>query len=262
MPPEREAFLEYFKNAPESSHFSTLRLDSLPRHIAIIMDGNGRWAKQRGHERGYGHAAGVDALKETITACVRLGIEVLTVYAFSTENWNRPQSEVDLLMSLFAKTLIAELPLMMEENVRLRYLGDMENLPQETRETFELGLTETAANTGLVLAVAVNYGSRAEMLRATRALAARCVAGEIAPEDIDETMFSEALYTASLPDPDLLIRTSGECRISNFLMWQISYTELVFLDELWPDFDRWSLVGAIAEFQRRHRRFGGVEDEE
>ena len=260
MPVAHEEFLTYFAEAPDGSRFDALDLSRVPRHIAVIMDGNGRWAAQRGLARGYGHAAGVAALREVITACVRLGVRALTVYAFSTENWNRPQEEVNLLMSLFASTLIDELPLMHREGVRLKYLGEMDDLPDDTRETFERGLRETADHTGMTLAVAVNYGSRAEMLRATRALARRCVAGEMRPEDIDEAAFSSELYTSPLPDPDLLIRTSGEERLSNFLLWQLSYTELVFTDVLWPDFTRWDLVRAIVEFQGRHRRYGGVED--
>jgi undecaprenyl diphosphate synthase len=262
VPFSREAFDEYFADAPADVAISQLDLERIPRHIAIIMDGNGRWAEKRGLERGYGHAAGVTALKEIITACVRLGVQALTVYAFSTENWTRPQEEVDLLMSLFATTLINELPLMHREDVRLKYLGDMKALPEETRRTFERGLSETADHQGLTLAVAVNYGSRAEIVRSARILAARCVAGEMEPEQIDEAALERELYTYPLPDPDLLIRTSGEQRLSNFLLWQLSYTEMVFTDVLWPDVTRWDLVRAILAYQGRHRRFGGVAEHE
>lgn len=255
-----EAYERYFADAPDGSSIARLELARVPRHIAVIMDGNGRWAQQRGLSRGHGHVAGIDALREVITASVRLGVEALTVYAFSTENWSRPQEEVDLLMSLFASTLIEELPLLKREHVRLQYLGDMGALPQETRETFERGLAETAAHDGMVLAVAVNYGSRAEILRSVRGLAAACARGELAPEDIDEAAFERGLWTYPLPDPELLIRTSGELRLSNYLLWQCAYTEFVFTDVLWPDFDRWSLVEAIVEYQGRHRRFGGVDD--
>jgi undecaprenyl diphosphate synthase len=257
---DQQAYERYFADAPAGAHLGDLDLARIPRHVAIIMDGNGRWATQRGLSRGYGHAAGVESLRETITAAVRLGVEALTVYAFSTENWSRPAEEVDLLMDLFATTLIDELPLMMRESVRLQYVGDMAALPASTRATFERGLAETAANDGMVLAVAVNYGSRQEILKACRTLAGRCAAGELDPAAIDEDLFAAELATAPLPDPDLLIRTSGELRLSNFLLWQCAYTEFVFRPCLWPDFTRWDLVDAIVEYQGRHRRFGGVDD--
>ena len=263
MPFDRSAFDAYFAqgSAPSGSRIAELDLGRVPSHIAVIMDGNGRWAKLRGKSRGVGHAAGVEALKEVITACVRLDVRALTVYAFSTENWTRPTDEVELLMALFASTLIEELPLLMREHVRLQYLGDMEELPADTRETFERGLRETAGNDGMVLAVAVNYGSRAEIARAARRLAQRVEAGEISPSDVTEESLARELYTWPLPDPELLIRTSGERRLSNFLLWQLCYTEFVFSDVLWPDFDRWNLVDAIVDYQGRHRRFGGVEDD-
>ena len=257
-----EAYESYFADAPADVDLAALDLGRVPRHIAVIMDGNGRWAKQRGLSRGYGHVAGIDALRETITACVRMGVGALTVYAFSTENWSRPQEEVDLLMQLFATTLVEELPLLRRENVRFQYLGEMEALPAETRATFEEGLRETASHTGMVLAVAVNYGGRDELLRATRCLAQSCVAGEIDPAQIDGAAFERALFTYPLPAPELLIRTSGEKRLSNFLLWQCAYTEFVFLDVLWPDFSRWDLIRAVAEYQGRDRRFGGVSDDD
>ena len=260
MIPDLEAFKEYFADAPASSKMSQLDAGRLPRHVAVIMDGNGRWAQQRGLSRGHGHVAGIDALRENITAAVRLGLEALTVYAFSTENWSRPREEVDLLMSLFAQTLIDELPLLKRENVRLQYLGDMAALPQDTRETFERGLAETAGHTGMVLAVAVNYGGRQELLHATRALCELAASGELDPADVNEDLFASKLWTAPLPDPELLIRTSGEKRLSNYLLWQCAYSEFVFLDVLWPDFSRWDFVDAIVEYQGRHRRFGGVVD--
>lgn len=256
----RELFDSYFAEAPDDVHVGLLDLDRVPRHIAVIMDGNGRWAQARGLARGYGHAAGVEALKEVITAAVRMGVGALTVYAFSTENWTRPREEVELLMGLFASTLMEELPLLMREHVRLQYLGDRDELPDETRETFEHGLAETAGNDGMVLAVAVNYGSRAEIARAARVLAERCASGEMSPSEVTEEAIARELYTYPLPDPELLIRTSGECRLSNFLLWQLSYTEMVFSDVLWPDFDRWDLMRAVLDYQGRHRRFGGVED--
>lgn len=260
MPFDRREFEAYFADAPQEVAVGELDLARVPRHIAVIMDGNGRWAQARGLARGYGHAAGVEALKEVITACVRLGVGALTVYAFSTENWTRPREEVELLMGLFASTLVDELPLLMRERVRLQYLGDMGELPADTRETFERGLTQTAGNDGMVLAVAVNYGSRAEIARAARILAARCASGEMDPAQVTEDALTRELYTYPLPDPELLIRTSGERRLSNFLLWQLSYSEMVFSDVLWPDYDRWDLVRAILDYQGRHRRFGGVDD--
>lgn len=258
MPFDESAFKRYFADAPDGVDVSALDLDRIPRHIAVIMDGNGRWAQARGQERGVGHAAGVEALREVITASVRMGVGALTAYAFSTENWNRPQQEVDLLMGLFASTLINELPLLMREHVRLQYLGDMDALPDETRATFERGLVETAHNDGMVLAVAVNYGSRAEIVRAARLLARRCEQGTLSSDDIDEGLMASQLYTYPLPDPELLIRTSGELRLSNYLLWQCAYTEFVFVDCLWPDFDRWGLLDCILTYQARNRRFGGV----
>ena len=249
---------EYFRNPPEDVSLDDVDLGRLPSHVSLIMDGNGRWATRQGRERGEGHVAGIASLRETITASVRLGIDVLSAYAFSTENWKRPQHEVDLLMHLFATTLIRELPLFHQENVRLRFLGDIEALPAQTREVFEQGLSETADHTGMTLALAVNYGARAEIVRAARVLSERVLAGELQPADIDAELVSESLYTRGLPDPQLLIRTSGELRLSNFLLWQLAYTELYVTDTLWPDFSRWELLRAIRAFQGRDRRFGGV----
>ena len=249
---------EFYADEPGDVSLADVDLDRLPAHISIIMDGNGRWATRRGLERGAGHEAGVKSLRETITACVRLGIDVLSAYAFSTENWKRPQREVDLLMHLFATTLVHELPLFHQENVRLRFLGDIEALPASTREVFEQGLSETASHTGMTLALAVNYGARAELARAARLLAERAVAGALEPADITPELLSGSLYTAGMPDPELLIRTSGELRLSNFLLWQLAYSEFYVTDTLWPDFDRWELLRAIRSFQGRERRFGGV----
>lgn len=256
---DEQKLIEYFADAPDDISLSDVNLDNLPSHISVIMDGNGRWATRQGKERGEGHIAGISSLREIITACVRLGIDVLSAYAFSTENWKRPQHEVDLLMHLFATTLLKELPLFHQENVRLVFLGDIEALPEKTREVFEQGLAETAGNTGMVLALAVNYGARAELARAARTLAARVASGEIAVEDIDEGAVAASLYTAGLPDPELLIRTSGELRLSNYLLWQLAYSEFYVTDTLWPDFDRWELLRGIKAFQGRERRFGGVK---
>lgn len=256
---DEQKLIEYFADAPNDISLSDVNLDNLPSHISVIMDGNGRWATRQGKERGEGHIAGISSLREIITACVRLGIDVLSAYAFSTENWKRPQHEVDLLMHLFATTLLKELPLFHQENVKLVFLGDIEALPEKTREVFEQGLAETAGNTGMVLALAVNYGARAELARAARTLAARVARGDINIEDINENAVAASLYTAGLPDPELLIRTSGELRLSNYLLWQLAYSEFYVTDTLWPDFDRWELLRGIKAFQGRERRFGGVK---
>ena len=256
---DEQKLIEYFADAPDDISLSDVNLDHLPSHISVIMDGNGRWATRQGKERGEGHIAGISSLRETITACVRLGVDVLSAYAFSTENWKRPQHEVDLLMHLFATTLLKELPLFHQENVRLVFLGDIEALPEKTRDVFEEGLAETAGNTGMVLALAVNYGARAELARAARTLASRVASGDINIEDIDEGAVAASLYTADLPDPELLIRTSGELRLSNYLLWQLAYSEFYVTDTLWPDFDRWELLRGIKTFQGRDRRFGGVK---
>ena len=255
---DEEKLREYYGDPPEDIALADIDLEKRPMHVSIIMDGNGRWAKARGLDRSMGHVAGVDSLRETVTSCVRLGLDTLSVYAFSTENWRRPEREVDLLMHLFATTLIQELPLFEQENVRLRFFGNLEALPQETYEVFMQGLEETKNNTGMTFALAVNYGSRAELVRAAKTLAERVAAGEIAPDDIDEDAMSAGLYTAGLTDPDLLIRTSGELRLSNYLLWQIAYSEIYVTPILWPDFDRWELLRAIASFQGRERRYGGV----
>ena len=248
----------YFSNPPEDISVDDISLEALPKHISIIMDGNGRWAKARGLDRSQGHKEGVKALREIITACVRLGIDNLSAYAFSTENWRRPQREVDLLMHLFASTLVRELPLFERENVRLVFLGDIEALPAKTRDTFKKGLAETASNTGMTLALAVNYGSRAEIVRACKLIAQEVAADSISIEDIDQDLVSSKLYTASMPDPELLIRTSGELRLSNYLLWQLAYTEFYVTDKMWPDFGRWDLLRALRSYQGRERRCGGV----
>lgn len=259
MQRDEQKLVEYFSQAPEDVSLADVDLGRLPSHISIIMDGNGRWATRQGKERGEGHIAGISSLRETITTCVRLGIDSLSAYAFSTENWKRPQQEVDLLMHLFATTLLAELPLFHQENVRLEFLGDIEALPEKTREVFEQGLAETAYHTGMVLALAVNYGARAELTRAVRHIAADVAAGKLSAEEVDESLVASHLYTADIGDPDLLIRTSGELRLSNYLLWQLAYSEFYVTDTLWPDFDRWELLRAIRSFQARDRRFGGVK---
>lgn len=251
-------FAEYFAEHPADISIDDIDMARIPRHVSCIMDGNGRWATSRGLGRGEGHKAGIVALREIITACVRMGVDVLSAYAFSTENWNRPQAEVNLLMHLFAKTFVEELPLLKRENVRVEFLGDISALPQKTRDVFEYGLSETKDHTGMVLALAVNYGARAELTRAARLLAQDVATGTLSADAIDEKVLASKLYTADLPDPELVIRTSGELRVSNYLLWQIAYAEFYITDTYWPDFDRWGLVRAIAAYQGRDRRFGGL----
>lgn len=253
-----EQLRSYFASEDGEVTLDDLDLERIPSHVSIIMDGNGRWAKARGLERSEGHVAGVDSLREAVTTSVRLGLDVLSAYAFSTENWRRPRREVDLLMHLFATTLVKELPLFRQENVRLRFFGDLTALPQDTYDVFQQGLKETRNNDGMTFALAVNYGSRAELVRAVRSLAEDARAGRVLPQDINEDAVSRRLYTRDLPDPDLLIRTSGELRLSNYLLWQLAYTELYVSERLWPDFDRWEFLRAICSYQKRDRRFGGV----
>ena len=255
---DTEKLLAYYADEPDDISLGDIDLERIPSHVSIIMDGNGRWATRRGLDRAQGHVAGVDSLREAVTTSVRLGFDVLSVYAFSTENWRRPKLEVDLLMKLFAKTLVAELPLFHQENVRLRLFGDLEALPEETYRVFRRGLDETADHDGMTFALAVNYGSRAEIVRAARELARLAAAGEIDPDSIDQDLFASKLYTAGLPDPDLLIRTSGELRLSNYFLYQLAYTEFYATDTLWPDFSRWDMLRAIRDFQSRSRRYGGV----
>lgn len=258
MQRDEEKLRAYYADAPADISLADVDLGRLPHHVSIIMDGNGRWAQARGLDRTEGHVAGVESLRETVTTSVRLGVDVLSCYAFSTENWRRPQHEVDMLMHLFATTLVQELPLFHQENVRLRFFGNLEALPKETYDVFQEGLTETADHTGMTFALAVNYGSRGELARAARLLAQEVAAGEREASSIDEEALASKLYTQGLPDPDLLIRTSGELRLSNYLLWQIAYTEFYVTDTYWPDFDRWEYLRAIRAFQGRKRRFGGV----
>ena len=255
---DQEKLIDFYAQAPADAELSLVDLKRLPKHISIIMDGNGRWAKERGLDRSKGHVAGVDSLRETVTTCVRLGIDVLSVYAFSTENWNRPKPEVNLLMQLFAKTLLHELPLFHQENVQLKFFGDLEALPKKTYDIFMEGLEQTKNNTGMVFALAVNYGSRAEIVRAAKLIAEKVASDQLALDAIDEKLFSSELYSVGLPDPDLLIRTSGELRLSNYLLWQLAYCEFYSSAVYWPDFDRYELLRAIAAFQQRDRRFGGI----
>lgn len=229
----------------------------VPRHVAIIMDGNGRWAKQRGLPRAAGHKAGAEAVRRTLQAAADAGVEVLTLYAFSSENWRRSDEEISDLTGLMRYYVEKELQRLIDERVRLRLIGDYRAFGPEMARLLENALQATAANDRLTLVVALNYGSRAEIARAAAALAARAAAGEIGPEAIDEAAVEGELETAGLPDPDLLIRTSGEIRLSNFLLWQCAYAELLFTPVLWPDFDERAFADALDHFSARQRRFGG-----
>ncbi len=237
---------------------SDLDQDRLPRHVAVIMDGNGRWAKRRGLPRIMGHRQGVDALKDLLRCCNDWGIKALTAYAFSTENWGRPHEEVDFLMTLFERVLVRELQEMMKENVRIQFVGNLAALPPSLQAQIERSMTETQQNPGIQFTVATNYGGRQEILQACRAIATQVQEGHIQPDEIDEALFSRHLYTANVCDPDLLIRTSGEMRLSNFLLWQMAYAEFYITEALWPDFDRAEFHRALSSYQQRDRRFGKV----
>jgi undecaprenyl diphosphate synthase len=229
---------------------------TLPRHIAIIMDGNGRWAEQRGLPRSAGHRAGVKVVRSTIEHCARIGIEALTLFAFSSENWLRPKDEVGLLMSLFLEALDREVNDLHKNNIRMRFIGDMEQLAQELRTRMRAAEERTANNTGLTVNVAVAYGGRWDILQAARSLAMDCIAGKSTPKEITEAAFGDRLALAGTGDPDLFIRTGGDQRISNFLLWNLAYAELCFLPELWPEFGEAQLNAALTQFAQRERRFG------
>ena len=238
--------------------------EKFPRHIAIIMDGNGRWAVKRGLERVKGHQQGAVTVRNVVTECARLrkhhgGPDFLTLYSFSVENWKRPIDEVSFLMTMYIEYLQKERVTMMENNIRFRQIGRLENLPEPVLEEMNRTLEETKENDGLTLVLALNYGSRTEITDAVREIARRARDNEIRPEEIDEQTISDHLYTAGMPDPDLLIRTAGEMRVSNYLLWQISYAELFVSDVLWPDFGVEDLHGAIRAFSQRNRRFGALD---
>lgn len=235
-----------------------INLEKIPRHVAIIMDGNGRWASHRGKDRNFGHEHGVEAVRETVKAAAELGVEYLTFFAFSTENWDRPQYEVDSLMELLVKAIRNETPELNENGVRLQAIGDLEALPTHCLEELNEAIALTAHNTKLRVIVALSYSSRWEILNATKKIAEKICSGELKPDQIDNQVFENHLETAGIPDPDLLIRTSGELRISNFLMWQIAYAELHFPCVLWPDFRKKHFFQAVIEYQKRERRFGRI----
>lgn len=233
-------------------------LKIIPRHVAIIMDGNGRWAKERGLPRTEGHRAGADAVRRVTEGCGELGIEFLTLYAFSSENWKRPKREVDALMKLLEQFLRKKTPEMHEQNIRLQAIGRLHALPASCQQQLHRSIEATAQNTGLTLILALSYGGREEIVDGVKSLLESVERGHLDKGMIDAEVFSKHLYTRYYPDPDLLIRTSGELRLSNFLLWQLSYTEFYVTDRLWPDFDRDELVAAVREYGRRQRRFGGI----
>ncbi|MBI9056477.1 MAG: isoprenyl transferase [Labilibaculum sp.] len=235
--------------------------EKLPTHLAIIMDGNGRWAKMRGEHRIVGHQNGVEAVRSTVEASAELGISYLTLYAFSTENWNRPQDEVLGLMSLLVEAIENETPTLMKNNVRLQAIGDLDSLPLEVREKLQGTISNTSKNTGLTLVLALSYSSRWEIVNAVKNIANEVKDGVLSPDEIDFDLFSNKLTTKGIPDPELLIRTSGENRISNFLLWQIAYSELYFTELFWPDFDKEELYKALLNYQNRERRFGKTSEQ-
>ena len=230
----------------------------IPRHIAVIMDGNGRWARERGLPRISGHEAGSTAVRAVTEACGEIGVEFLTVYAFSTENWRRPAEEVAALFGLLEEFIVQETPTLMEKNVRLRTIGRLAELPASSQAAMRRAMETTAANTGITLIMALNYSARAELEDAVRSIAQEVADGVLEPAAIDQETISQHLYTHEYPDPDLLIRTSGEMRLSNFLLWQLSYTEIYVAGKLWPDFGREDLLMAVSEYSQRQRRFGGL----
>jgi len=236
--------------------------DRLPQHVAIIMDGNGRWARRRNLGRVEGHKRGKQAVQAVVETCLEIGIHYLTLYAFSTENWQRPPTEVRALMALLHRYLRTERAQMMEKNIRLRAVGDINRLPPAVRQSLENVLRATHNNTGLTVMLALSYGAREEIVRAARMLALAVRDGQLDPQEIDEQMFSRFLWTADIPDPDLLIRTSGEFRLSNFLLWQLAYTELYVTDTFWPDFTREELMRALIDYQNRERRFGRTTEQQ
>jgi len=233
----------------------------LPEHVAVIMDGNGRWAKQQGKPRVFGHRNGVKAVRNTAEAAAELGIQWLTLYAFSKENWRRPKKEVGALMGLLVDTLGKEVKTLNENNIRLQAIGDLDLMPDRNRKALIRGMEDTRTNTGMTLILALNYSARWEIAEAAKKLTKQALLGEISPEDITEDRMAEALTTTGVPDPSLLIRTSGEKRISNFLLWQIAYAELYFIETLWPDFSKEDFYQAIVEYQSRERRFGKISEQ-
>jgi undecaprenyl diphosphate synthase len=238
-----------------------LDLDRLPKHIAIIMDGNGRWAKEQGEDRLFGHYQGVVSVRKVVEAATEIGIQYLTLYAFSTENWDRPQEEVTGLMTLFVDTIAKEVPDLHKNNIKLHFIGNLNLLPMEAKEALKRATNQTAQNTGLNLIIALSYSSRWELVEASKYIAKQVQDGQMSIDQITEATISESLTTSDFPDPELMIRTSGECRISNFLLYQLAYAELYFTDTLWPAFSREDLIKALLEYQSRERRFGKTSEQ-
>lgn len=232
------------------------KLSNIPDHIAVIMDGNGRWAKKRGAARIFGHQNAIKAVREVTEGCAELGVKYLTLYAFSTENWNRPKIEVDGLMSLLVSTIKKEIPTLMKNKVKLQPIGDISHLPLEAQKKLSEAIEETKSNTGLILSLALNYSGRWDIKEAVKNIVQKSLDGSISIDQITEELISSSLNTANMPDPELMIRTSGEYRISNYMLWQAAYTELYFTDVLWPDFRKKDLMDAIEDYQKRERRFG------
>jgi undecaprenyl diphosphate synthase len=257
LSPDEKSRTAFFKGKRAAALLAEFDSARVPAHVAVIMDGNGRWASKRGLPRLAGHSAGAKAVREAIAASIELGLSYLTIYSFSSENWTRPKDEVSGLMSLFVEVLERELTNLERMDVRVVVIGAMDELPDATRAAFERVVSKTADNAGLTLVVALNYGARIEIVEAARALAREVAAGSLEADAIDESLFESRLYTAGIPDPDLLVRTSGEMRLSNFLLWQIAYSELWVTATLWPDFDRVDLLRAVIDYQKRDRRFGG-----
>jgi len=238
-----------------------INLKSLPRHISIIMDGNGRWAKQKGYIRAFGHEEGTKSVRDVVEGCAEIGIENLTLYAFSTENWNRPKREVDTLMRLLVNSLKKEIKTLTKNDIKLMAIGKLDSLPPKAQRELKEVMQKTADNSRMTLTLALSYGSREELMHMVREISSKVYNKEISPEAIDESIINQHLYTRNLPDVDLLIRTSGEQRISNFLLWQIAYAELYFTPILWPDFRREDLYEAIYNYQTRERRFGKTSEQ-
>jgi undecaprenyl diphosphate synthase len=249
------------RQAQRMGYQEQIIIEKLPEHLAIIMDGNGRWAKQHGKLRTFGHQAGVKAVRDITEACAEIGIKYLTLYTFSAENWKRPQYEVNALMDLLVKTVHRETPTLLKNEIRLRTIGDISRLPGRTVKQLERTIAETASMGKMTLTLALNYSARWEILEATKKIAGKVKAGILNEESISEEVFNQHLSTSDFPDPELLIRTSGELRISNYLLWQIAYSELYFSDKLWPDFSREDLYSAIVDYQRRERRFGVTSEQ-
>ena len=241
--------------------FKNIDKDRIPKHVAVIMDGNGRWAKKNGFLRAIGHKKGVNSVRAAVEASVELGISVLTLYAFSTENWNRPKAEINALMELLVSSLNKEISTFKKNNIQLFSIGEIHTLPNNCQKKLEHVIKETSQNTGLKLVIALSYSSKLEIINSIKNIAQKVADKTIKVDDINETYFSNKLYTADYPDPDLLIRTSGEYRVSNFLLWQIAYTELYFSPKLWPDFEKNDFINAIIEYQSRERRFGKTSEQ-